>query len=544
MARIYFIIISIVALLLTSCGQVGSITGGEKDITAPRIIIDKVQPPMGSTNTFPQQISIPFDEFIELNKPAENIKVTPSDVKLDYVIKKKTLVLTVKEGKWAENTTYTVYLNHAVKDITESNDSIIAYVFSTGNFLDSLQTAVQVNDAYTGKPLEGITVGLYNSPLMDDTSKSEPRYYAATNTEGIATFHNIKDADFYIYAFDDENRNNRLDATEKRAALKGPATLDTTITVGPIIRLMPPKSNALVIVNNDVLPTASWCIGFNRALQSEERFEFLSPFPNHVVWNKRGDSLTAFYETTKKSGAFKAVVHSSELKDTISKKYFFKEELKLNVETNLVNKQLAPNDTLKLSFNEPIQKVDYDKIQMEAIAEGDSLRKPLIFQLDTISPTEIAFVFERTNQEKLFLSIPPDGIAGQNFSLVDSLKLDFTLQGVKETGNMIVEFDTIPEYGILYIENQNTKKKIEVVFDGVEKNSHRIDFLQAGKYNFYYLYDQDRNGKWSTGSIFKDETPEEIIWFTDLSTIRANWDVKTKLSIKKVKPEEAPEIDD
>src|SRR5690554_197126 len=535
MARIYSIIVFASLLLMTSCGQVGTITGGEKDVTAPRIILDKVQPRIGSTNVAPQEIIIPFEEYIELNKPAENIQITPSDVKLDYAIKRKSLVLKVKEGEWMPNTTYTIYLNHAVKDITESNDSIIAYVFSTGDFLDSLQTAVQVNDAYTGKPVDGITEGLYNSPLLDDTSKVEPRYYASTNKEGIAIFKNIKDSDFFIYAFNDENRNNRLDASEKRAGLRSAAILDTAVTVGPVIRLMPSPSRTLQIVSNEVIPTASWCLGFNRSLNKDERFEFLTPLPNRVIWNKSGDSLTAFYESTKNSGVFTGELHTAETIDTISKKYFFKEKVKLEVKTNLVNKQLLANDTLKLILNEPFQLINNELIKMLSIQEGDSIKQDLAYVIDTISPLKMGLLFNRDNQQKIFLNIPPSAIAGQNYELQDSLNLDFTLQKEKETGTMIIEFDTVPEYGILYITNASSKQTIEVSFDGIDKVSHRIDFLQPGQYNFHYLYDEDKNGKWTTGSIFFEKAAEQIEWFTDVSTIRANWEVKTTLSIKEKK---------
>src|SRR5690554_5829136 len=307
MARIHYIILGIFSLILFSCGQVGSITGGEKDTTAPRVIVDRVVPPMESTNISPQKITIPFDEFIEFNKPAENIRVTPADVKLDYSIHKKSVVLTVKSGTWAPNTTYTVYLNKAIKDITESNDSIIAYVFSTGDYLDSLKTAVQVEDAFTGKPVSGVTVGLYTEKLTSDTSKIEPRYYAATNKEGTAYFQFIKDITFYIYAFEDDNLNNRLDATEKRAVLNKPVHLDTVFDIVPIIRLMSPETKDLIVLSNDVIPTTTWCLSFNRPLSDEDSFTFLSPQPTHVIWNDTKDSLSAFYESTTTSGSLSGV---------------------------------------------------------------------------------------------------------------------------------------------------------------------------------------------------------------------------------------------
>jgi hypothetical protein len=312
------------------------------------------------------------------------------------------------------------------------------------------------------------------------------------------------------------------------------------VEVGPIIQLMPPENNTLQILSNEVQPTANWSLGFNRPLNESEYFEFLSPEPRHVVWNKQRDSLTAFYETTKNSGSFSGVLHIAELSDTVSKKYFFKEESKLEIKTNLVNKQLRANDTLKLISNEPFQAIDTSLLLFSGIETGDSVKRRISYSLDSISPLKIGLYFDRSNQEKLFLNIPPSAVKGLNYELIDSLNLDFTLQKVKETGIMIIEFDTIPAYGILYITNKKSQKITEVVFDGVEKVSHQIEFLEPGQYGFHYLLDEDRNGQWTTGSIFNTVDAEEIIWFSEPSTIRANWEVKSILPMKKVKVDEKP----
>lgn len=534
MARIHYIILGIFSLFLLSCGQVGSITGGDVDTTSPRVITEGVIPPMESTNISPQTITIPFDEFIEFNKPAENIRVTPADVKLNYAIRKKSVVLSVKSGNWAPNTTYTIYLNRAVKDITEANDSIIAYVFSTGGFLDSLKTAVQVEDAFTGKPVSGVTVGLFTQKLINDTSNIEPRYYASSDDKGIAKFQFIKDTTFFVYAFEDDNLNNRIDATEKRAVLNSPVELDTAFETGPIIRLMSPETKNIQVLNNDVTPPATWRISFNRPLNEQDSFSFISPKPKFVLWNNSKDSLTAFFESNATSGSFSGILHSAEKSDTINKKYFFKDKnnLKLSFTNNLNNRKLWASDTLKFKSNEPILYFDKTHIKLEALRAGDSIQSPLEFEVENVSSIEKGIYFDKNNIEKVFLSISPEAIQGQNHPLKDSINLDFTLQKEKETGVMIIEFDTIPAYGILVITNKASKYEKKVIFDGIEKSTHRIEFLQPGDYSFHYIYDVDRNGRWSTGSIFDDKEPEIIHWFASSTTIRANWEVKTELSIK------------
>ncbi|PKR82069.1 hypothetical protein CW751_01660 [Brumimicrobium salinarum] len=532
MARFY--LISIAFVLLSSCGQVGTITGGDKDNAAPKILVDEVQPPIGSINTAPKKITIPFDEYIEFNQPSDNIKVTPADVQLDYSIKGKSVVLDVKEGSWKPNTTYTIYLNRAVKDITEYNDSIIAYVFSTGNYLDSLKTAIQVMDAYTGKPAKKVTVGLYNSVLVNDTSAIEPRYYAATNEEGIAFFQNIKDSVFYAYAFEDDNINNRLDATEKRAYLADPVQLDTSFEVGPIIRLMPHQENEIKVNNSEVIPAVNWCIGFNRPINQNEKFNFLDPQPKYVQWNKKRDSLTAFYKTKENSVDFKGVLIKKNNSDTLTKKHFFKEERTLKVKNNLNNKVLSPNDTLKLMFNEPIHKMDRNAIQSFAYKTNDSTKSEIPLQIDSLSVNTLSIKFNKKDIEKVEITLLPQSIEGINNTLSDSLKIDFTLQSKKETGSLIVAFDTLPKYGILYL-TKDKKVVRKAVFNGIDKTEHQFNFLQPGRYGYHYLIDTDKNGVWSTGSIFENIDAEKIIWFSEKSQVRANWEVKKSLTLAQPK---------
>lgn len=534
MARYYFIIISLL-FLLGSCGQVGTITGGDDDVSAPKVLLDKVSPPMGSINSTPEKITIPFDEFIALNKPAENIRITPSDVKMDYSIKGKSLILKRKEGSWAPHTTYTIYLNRAVKDLTESNDSIMSYVFSTGSFIDSMQTAIQIKDAYTDSPLSGITVGLYTKKLVDDTSKVNAMYYALTDKDGIAQFKNIKNQAFYLYAFEDENRNNRLDATENRAALRDTVPLfapDTATVVGPVIRLMPPENNTLKVVSNEVFPPATWSIKLNRPLIGEERFEVLTEYKKINIAEEQ-DSISIYFKTAKTSGTLKGVLHSEDESDTVSKKYFFKETPKLKIKSNLINKRLGVSDTLFLTLNEPVENIDTTLFELIGVAKDDSVKQPFPFQIIQISDLRLGIVFQKEKQEKVFLTVAPKGITGLNYPLEDTLKLEFSLQRERETGTMILEFDSLPPYGILFITNKQTKEVIKVAFDGEEKKVHQINHLNPGEYMFHYLIDEDRNGRWSTGSIFTDREPEKTIWISTTSTIRANWEVKTNLSLDK-----------
>lgn len=541
MKNLRVLYIPLVVLLLSACGQVGSITGGEEDRSAPQLIMDKVQPPQGSLHTAPDKIVLPFDEFIELNKPAENIRVTPADVKLNYSIKSKSLILKKEEGEWQPNTTYTIYLNRAVRDITEQNDSIMSYVFSTGAYIDSLQTAVRVIDAYTGETKTGITVGLYEEKLENDTARVIARYLATTDKEGIAKFHYIKDEDFYVYAFEDENRNNRLDASEKRAGYPQIIPLyygDSTEVIGPLLRLMPPEEKEVKVKTNEITQFFRWDLSFNKEI-SPEQIEFIEQEPIIVTWSPKMDSLSAFYASEKPSGQVEMVLYQEDETDTIKRKFFFRELPKLSINSNLDSKKLGLVDTLRFTFSEPVQEIDTIQIQLTFLPKGDSVYQTIATEKILDTDLELAVLFEKNYKGKYTLDFAPESVKGVNSALKDSVSFDFSLQEEREVGTLIIEFDSLaPPYGILYVTETRSKKQYEIIFDG-EKKEHQLNNLAPGQYSYHFLIDSNKDGRWSTGSIFEETEAEEMVWWKEGSTVRANWEVKTSLTF----PSEEKKID-
>ncbi|MDG1349840.1 MAG: Ig-like domain-containing protein [Crocinitomicaceae bacterium] len=212
----------IFCLLCLGCAQIGSITGGSKDTIAPRI---KGSNPMdGALNVQTRQIEIEFDEFVALQKPNENIVLLPSNVSYETRLVNKTLFIDL-EQELEVNTTYSLYLNEAVKDITEGNDTLIQLVFSTGFELDSNEVFFQISDAYTNAPIQDATVGLF-----DSLAQNKPIYFSKTNEKGFAKLRAIADGSYFYAVFLDENKNNISDADEAQFATMSPIHIDTNYT--------------------------------------------------------------------------------------------------------------------------------------------------------------------------------------------------------------------------------------------------------------------------------------------------------------------------
>ena len=153
---------AILLLIVVSCAKKGSITGGEKDEVPPKFI--KAIPPNFSTNFEKKEIRIYFDEYIKLKDPQKNIVVSPP------MDPKPTIYPQGGASKYVkieildtllENTTYSINFGESVVDNNEGNPySFFRYVFSTGDYLDSLSIKGTMIDALAKNVDPFITVAL------------------------------------------------------------------------------------------------------------------------------------------------------------------------------------------------------------------------------------------------------------------------------------------------------------------------------------------------------------------------------------------------
>lgn len=526
--RTYHLIV-VLSFLLTACGQVGTITGGNVDERAPAPISEDIKPPLGSLNIQPSRIVIPFDEYVALNNPSSNISITPNDVVLDYSISGKSLVLSVKEGEWSENTTYSIYLNRAVKDITESNDSIMHYVFSTGPFIDSLKGSFLVQEAYKKSTQENITIGLYEAPLMSDTSKERPKYYSSTNKRGKGSFNYLKNSAYYVYAFDDENRNNRLDPFEMRGALSYPFNPLSQDTIIDTILLMPPQMKEVSVRSNEFAAPGIWCIGFNKSVDSSAELNWISGELVEYAWNTERDSLTVFVSNGLNGNpSFALKDQTNNFYDTISKRFFFEEAPKFKINSNLKNGVLIYVDTLSLKFNDPVSKFDTSLMACYTINE-DSTKLKLNYSFKQISPDLINVLMNYTPGKEIEFTFGPGSINGHNLSIKDTLKLSFKAGLEKEVGSIIFESPGVPEKSILMLYNEKGELVHKSQLSPLKKTT--VSRLLPGTYSYAVLIDKNEDGEWSTGDIFTGKEPELIHWVDKKVTVRGNWEIETTIKL-------------
>jgi len=303
-------LILLLSLFLYSCAQVGTISGGEKDSYAPKPIADLTYPPNESTSFQGNSIEITFDEFIQLNNPAQTMVMVPNHAKLKASIHKKTLKINWEE-QLQENTTYVIYLNGTVKDVSENNDSLMYYAFTTGTAIDSLTYNVVVADAWSNQYKSDVTVGLYNP---NDTIK--PYYFAKTNQFGLATFAYLKPGEYKLKAFIDGNQDLEIQASEAVAFRERIIRLDSSFVDTIPLRISFPRSKKKVRIFKYTAP-GSFIVGANYSIKDAELLLNGDKIDSNSIVYFAKDSLQ-FFTDVKDLTETQLIVHSADFSDTVS----------------------------------------------------------------------------------------------------------------------------------------------------------------------------------------------------------------------------------
>ncbi|MBT8321158.1 MAG: Ig-like domain-containing protein, partial [Eudoraea sp.] len=206
-------------ILLTGwqCARRGSPSGGPKDTTPPELI--RSDPANLSIEFEATKIQLYFDEYIKLNDVQNQLIISPPLKNQPEISPQggasKSIEVTIKDTL-LENTTYTLNFGQSIQDNNEGNpNSFLSYVFSTGDYIDSLTVKGEVRDAFNQNPDEFISVMLYrlDTTYTDSTIYKEPPYYLTNTLDSATTFElqNLKEGKYLIRAIKDDGKNNLFD---------------------------------------------------------------------------------------------------------------------------------------------------------------------------------------------------------------------------------------------------------------------------------------------------------------------------------------------
>ena len=207
---LYLLSCILMAGIFYSCANIGTPNGGPYDELPPRYVASNPMP--NQTNYKGNKVEIHFDELIQLDKPSENVVITPPQLQMPVIRSAGRKAVIELKDTLKENTTYTIDFGNSIADNNEKNIlENFTFAFSTGDVIDTLEVSGILLNAENLEPMPGITIGLHKD-LADSAFTTLPfDRTSRTNDKGAFTIRNVAPGEYHIFALNDVNRDYKFD---------------------------------------------------------------------------------------------------------------------------------------------------------------------------------------------------------------------------------------------------------------------------------------------------------------------------------------------
>ncbi|HMQ47190.1 MAG TPA: Ig-like domain-containing protein [Saprospiraceae bacterium] len=518
--------------------------GGALDETPPRLV-EEASTPNFQTNFQKQVIELTFDEWVQLQDQNDQVLTSPL-VEYELSIKRKTVRFEFAEEEvLEENTTYTINFGEAVKDITERNPADnLRFVFSTGDYIDSLNVSGEMVDALSGEKVEDALFLLYTNLADTVVRKGRPFYFARTDTSGRFLIENVKEGVFKGFALKESNRNYRFDQASEYIGFPD-SFLVVHDTLEPFVQLkIFTEEPAFNRVFDDDSRYGLLRVAFNKVPPPQLQFDYidLNPDSSTLILEVQPDTTKIWYDTQQNAGWKLAMQLDTVFYDTVRVRsrdraeYLEKAKLTLDKKAPKGVQRLHPTQPINLLFNHPITRIDSGLIALYK----DTLKTflPIQIALDTNGQRKLSLSHKWVEGQKYELEIQPGALTDIYGLSNDTLLFKYEVDLLKNYGNINFQVAGLSPDSAYVLELLDKSNKLIQVFaiQGQETFKYAFQTLIAGDYVVRIISDWNANGKWDTGNYDLKRQPEPIALYP-LEPLRANWDLDSTIYLNGAKPE-------
>lgn len=531
-----------VFLTLLNCAKRGSPTGGEKDTTPPKMVA--AEPDTSSTNFKAKRIRVYFNEYIKLKDIQKQLIVSPPMKTTPQITPQgsasKYIDIKISDTL-RENTTYVFNFGQSIVDNNEENPySFFKYVFSTGDYVDSLTVNGYITDAIRKKPDDFVSVMLYeiDSTYTDSIVYKHVPTYITNTLDSSSTFQitNIKAGKYMLIGLkDNSSTNTYVPKTDKIAFIKDFIDVPTD----SVYRLNLFEDNSYYRAARPVLAAKNRIIfGYEGTADADSiAIDMLYPEPPadyryRIIKDKEKDTLHYWFTPVQADSlVFKVTNPHIMVRDTFTVK--IKEMYNDTLILSSTQKgSLSFKKPFSISANTPISSVIREKI---SVLNKDSVAVDFTSEIDT-KENLVRLKWETLPNQKYRVTMLPGAIDDLFGKTNDTLSYNLSTKSFADYGNLRMILSNVDSFPILL---QLTTEKGEVkdeIYAQEAKGYYDFDHLDPGKYLLRVIYDENGNGKWDTGNYLEKRQPERVSHFPGVLDIKANWEIEQDFIIKNPAP--------
>ena len=568
----YITVCLIIGLLVYACANRGSgPTGGPKDTTPPKVM--KSLPVNGSLNFKKKQVQIEFDEMVSIDKPNENVIISPPQLKPPDIKSYGKSVMVNFNEDLMDSTTYSINFGNGIVDLNEKN-ALKNYVFSfsTGNEIDTLQISGTVIGADDLTPLSGIMVGIYRETNDSVFFKKPFLRIGRTDENGRFTISNIKKGKYKIFALGDANHDNMFQPGEslalcdslitptfRREQMRDTIWKDSTeidsihtfmgthyLPDNVTLQLFKENKKRQYFVKYERKEAYAFSLFFNapaaklpelKALNFKWDKNYILQKSAHndtltywmtdsVVW--KTDTLQFQMSYLKTDSAFNLKPVSDTVSVILRKLKIntkAKKATKVKVEplkfTSNINPTFEVYSPIMLNFEAPLTLIDRSKIKL--YQKVDTIYKQIQYKWRQLDSTKINFAMDYKWAPEKSYQLRIDSAAFKSIydRTSNKLKTDFKIRSLDEYSSvkmLLAKFNPKVVFQIL-----DTKDAVIESKPALEKGTI-FEYLRPGSYYMRLFVDENANGLWDPGELVTHRQPEQVYYYPKKLTLKANWD--------------------
>lgn len=530
----YVIVFTLVLLIMLSCARRGAPSGGPKDEDAPITI--KTIPEFKTVNFNENEITIYFDEYIKLNELNKNLIISPplkypADI-TPLGIPSKRLTIKIKDTL-LKNTTYTFNFGESIVDNNEGNIlKGFQYIFSTGNYIDSLSVKGSLSNAFSKEVDKYVSILLYeaNESFNDSTIYKEKPLYVTNTLDSIGwEINNLKKGKYHLIAIKDANND----------FLFNPKT-DKIAFIDSVISIPTEKEFKLNLFKEELkfkshkpveIAKGHLIFGFEgnaKAFKVKEdvKKSGINFITSKQFFEKKYDTLNYYFSSDKAIDSLFFDIENSDYKTTEIIKLRNKITDSLIVKSS-IRGTLHFNDTVKIITNNPLSK--FDK-KMFSLFNKDTLA--VEFTLKHNENRNLLMLFDKKESEQYKIKILPNGIT-DFFNQQNKDTISYNLRTKKKENYGTISLTVNKNKGVsIIVELLDLKEKLIDRQYLKTENKVNFDLLSPKKYLVRIIIDANKNSKWDTGNYFKKNQPEKVIYFSKEIEVKENWFVNETIEAR------------
>lgn len=464
-------------MLLAGCANIIPPTGGKTDSQPPKLL--NISPQDSLLNTRVTKITMRFDEFVTLSDAAKELRISPTlraNASMSY--SGRTVVIKIPDSLLEENTTYTVNPGKSIRDIHEANAYTRGdYLFSTGAWFDSLQIKGSVENAASGLPdTSGNTrILLYAaSDSLTGIMNHKPLYTTVADAKGQFRFTGLPAKTFRIYAL-----------------------LET--------------DNNLIFDKDDEL------IGFREGFADPEKDTSTLKLR---IFKEQPDSSRKKAEAIAGAGMkIGGAPRPASNLPTLNAKIF---EYRVLTDSGKLDKgSLEINKGLSIVLSRKVDSISRDRVALSLDSSDIEIEQSFAIKLD--STKKLAELSSHWQPDKIYTLRLLKGFTKDSTGN-DAMPSKWKFRSKKDADYGTLEIHIPKQYRSDSFLIHVVKGEDSILTKRIDTGVFRLTLLDPGTYSISIIKDANRDGKWTTGSLRRQEQPEQVIPYPELINMKPGWE--------------------